>query len=82
MAKSKKSKWVLGLTGTALSAFVISQIGPNQADNSLQLIEPAAAKTMSKQEKEYVQLDWSNYEINGTPGWEGSGQSDRQTRRT
>ncbi|CAH2714199.1 hypothetical protein BACCIP111895_01360 [Neobacillus rhizosphaerae] len=82
LAKSKKAKWTIGLTGTALSAFVISQIGGNQPSQSLQNSEIVITKSMSKQEKEFVQLDWSNYEINGVVVSGGVEQSDRQSRRS
>lgn len=79
MVNSKKSKWIMGLTGTALSAFVIGQIGGNQPNQSY---EKEVTNTMSKQEKEFLQLDWSNYEINGVVVSGGGEQSDRQSRRS
>jgi hypothetical protein len=83
MAKSKKSKWLIGVTGTALSAFVISQVGTNQQGQNLTSDQSIITNSMSKEEKDYVQLDWSNYSINGdnvvTKGVE---QSDRQTSRS
>jgi hypothetical protein len=87
MAKSNKSKWVIGFTGAALSAFVLTQVngsgGQNQGVTAQEKISTAG---MSKQEKELVQLDWSNYSINGTtvsdPGTGGAISSDRQTRRS
>lgn len=80
MAKSNKSKWIIGVTGTAFSAFVISQIGVDQM--GIQNDQTVITKSMSDQEKEYVQLDWSNYVINGVTAFEGVGQSDRQTSRS
>ncbi|MBL4953412.1 hypothetical protein JK635_14485 [Neobacillus sp. YIM B02564] len=83
MAKSKKGKWIIGLTGTALSAFVISQVGADQMNNNNQnTTTPTAVQSMSKQEKKLAQLDWSNYTINGAAVSGGIEQSDRQTRRT
>jgi hypothetical protein len=87
MAKSNKSKWVIGLTGAALSAFVLTQVnstsGQDQGGTAQEKISTAG---MSKQEKELVQLDWSNYSINGTvvsdPGTGRTLSSDRQTRRS
>jgi hypothetical protein len=83
MAKSKKSKWLIGVTGTALSAFVISQVGTNQQGQNLTSDQSIITNSMSKEEKDFVQLDWSNYSINGddvvTKGVE---QSDRQTSRS
>ena len=82
MAKSNRSKWVIGLTGTALSAFVISQVGANQANQGNTTMGTVVTKSMSKQEKEFVQLDWTNYSINGVSVSEGVVQSDRQSRRS
>lgn len=82
MAKSNKSKWMIGLTGTALSAFVISQVGANQVKTNLGTPESIAAESMSKQEKELIKLDWSNFDINGVQVSKGVEQRDRQTRRT
>ncbi|MEH6956013.1 hypothetical protein [Neobacillus drentensis] len=83
MAKSKKSKWLIGVTGTALSAFVISQVGTNQQGQNLTSDQSIITNSMSKEEKDFVQLDWSNYSIYGddvvTKGVE---QSDRQTSRS
>ncbi|WP_066313737.1 hypothetical protein [Bacillus sp. FJAT-29814] len=81
MANSKKSKWLIGLTGTALSAFVIGQVGGNQPNGETQSMISAPIDSMSKQEQEYVQLDWSNYEVNGVKVI-GVENRDRQTRRT
>jgi hypothetical protein len=88
MAKSTKAKWVIGLTGTALSAFVISQIGTNQQGdgNAAAQAKPVITETMSAEEKKLVQFDWSNYQINGATVAAtvtgGVVQSDRQTRRS
>jgi hypothetical protein len=87
MAKAIKSKWIIGLTGTALSAFVITQVGANQPNNGIKPAESIVTNSMSAKEKEIVQLDWSNYAINGVAanGVTTSGrveQSDRQTRRS
>lgn len=87
MAKSNKSKWIIGLSGAALSAFVISQVGAGQSqDPTVKDTIPSAS--MSKQEQELVQLDWTNYSINGAAVSGGSSEqqqqspSDRQTRRS
>ncbi|MBO0962037.1 hypothetical protein J1P26_20230 [Neobacillus sp. MM2021_6] len=82
MAKSQKPKWVIGLTGTALTAFVISQVGAHDQAQNSQPLETTITKSMSKQEKEFVQLDWSNYDINGIHFSKGVEQSDRKTRRS
>jgi hypothetical protein len=91
MAKSNKSKWIMGLSGAALSAFVIAQVGSGQNQGTTAEKNPAPAASMSKQEQELVQLDWSNYSINGTAVAGGTTvtqsqqpqqQSDRQTKRS
>lgn len=82
MAKSNKSKWIIGVTGTALSAFVITQISAGQTGQGIQNDQTVITESMSEQEKEYVQLDWSNYAINGVTATKGGVQSDRQTRRS
>jgi hypothetical protein len=87
MAKSNKSKWVIGLTGAALSAFVLTQVnGTSGQDQGVAAQEKTSTAGMSKQEKELVQLDWSNYSINGTAvsnsDTGGTLSSDRQTRRS
>ncbi|MCQ6280356.1 hypothetical protein [Bacillus sp. EB600] len=87
MVKSNKSKWIIGLTGAALSAFVITQVSStNGQDLGVTAQEKSQISGMSKQEKELVQLDWSNYSINGAsvsnPVTEGATSSDRQTRRS
>ncbi|WML60271.1 hypothetical protein [Neobacillus sp. PS2-9] len=82
MNKSNQSKWVLGITGTALSAFVISQISVNQPSQGLPNSETIIYKSMSNEEKEFAQLDWSNFSINGAVVSESVMQSDRNTRRS
>ncbi|WP_042454195.1 hypothetical protein [Neobacillus dielmonensis] len=89
MAKQNavKAKWMIGLTGTALSAFVIGQVGTGETSESqINQSKLEITKSMTKQEQEYVQLDWSNYDINGitVSNTESGGvkASDRQTRRS
>ncbi|AZU62905.1 hypothetical protein [Neobacillus mesonae] len=82
MAKSKKAKWLMGISGTALSAFVISQVGANQGSTPLDLPQTISADSVSKQEKALIKLDWTNYNINGAAPSKGVEQSDRQTRRS
>jgi hypothetical protein len=82
MAKSTKSKWIIGLSGTALSAFVIGQIGGNPVTPSTNPVGTVTTESMSNEEKKVVQLDWSNFEINGAAVNQGAVQNDRQTRRS
>lgn len=87
MNKSTKSKWIVGIAGTALSAFVLGQIGGNQhnldtPNNDSFNIEAKVYADMDDREKELAQLDWSNFTISdGNPGL-GESKSDRQTRRS
>ena len=81
MAKSKKSKWIIGLTGTAFSAFVIGQIGSNQSNEGFQP-NTLPLKSMSKEERKLAKLDWSNYSINGMETSLRGEKSDRRTRRS
>jgi len=87
MAKSNKSKWLIGLTGAALSAFVITQVsGAGGGDQEAVQQKKVPTASMSKQEKKLVQLDWSNYSINGVDVSESTSRSsiasDRQTSRS
>jgi hypothetical protein len=88
MAKSNKSKWIMGLSGAALSAFVITQVGAGQNQGTIAEKNQIPTASMSKQEQELVQLDWSNYSINGaavsggTTVSQSQPQSDRQTKRS
>lgn len=89
MAKSNTAKWIVGFTGAALSAFVISQVNDTGTQNQgTPSQKRSATGSMSKQEQKLVQLDWSNYSINGAtvsepnPGSSGITASDRQTSRS
>lgn len=88
MAKSNISKWIVGLTGATLSAFVLSQVNGAGNQNQETLTNKKISKdSISKQEQQLVQLDWSNYAINGAtvsdPNQEfGTTASDRQTSRS
>lgn len=89
MKISTKSKWVVGIAGTAFTAFVLSQVGGGGNEtkvesfntNSLQ-IDSKVYAAMDDQEKELVQLDWSDFTINEVNTGMGAGQSDRNTRRS
>ncbi|WP_071393224.1 hypothetical protein [Bacillus tuaregi] len=80
MKVNTKAKWIVGITGAAFSAFILSTLD-----------EPAPAKqgtlsaeindNMSEREKELVQLDWSDF----TPQISndgGNSENDRNTRRS
>lgn len=87
MKKSTKSKWVVGIAGTAFSAFVLSQIGAaevnvgtNNAD-SLK-VDSKVYEAMTDKEKELVKLDWTDFEISDVNQESGASYGDRQTRRS
>lgn len=83
MGNANKSKWIIGLTGTAFSAFVISQVGANQQEQTPTASQDKISmQSMSLEEKELYQLDWTNYSINLNETIRGGVQSDRQTKRS
>ncbi|WP_041580330.1 hypothetical protein [Bacillus sp. 1NLA3E] len=87
MKKTTKSKWIVGLAGTAFSAFVLGQIGSGDANNGTKNgnafnVESKVYASMNDKEKELVKLDWSDFTISdGTQGT-GAVQSDRQSSRS
>lgn len=87
MKKSTKSKWVVGIAGTAFSAFVLSQIGTTEANvgtnnsNSLK-VDSKVYAAMNDKEKELVKLDWTDFEISDVNQESGASYGDRQTRRS
>lgn len=88
MKNSTKSKWIVGIAGTAFTAFVLSQLGGGNEANiesvntgSLK-IDSKVYASMNDKEKELVQLDWSNFTISEGYQGMGVGQSDRNTRRS
>ncbi len=87
MKKSTKSKWVVGIAGTAFSAFVLSQIGTTEANvgtNNLDSlkVDSKVYAAMNDKEKELVKLDWSDFEISDVNQESGARNGDRQTRRS
>lgn len=89
MKNTTKSKWIVGVAGTAFTAFVLSQLGDvgNEAKidsvntNSLK-IDSKVYASMDDREKELVELDWSDFTISEVNPGMGAGQSDRNTRRS
>ena len=73
MRPDKKAKWIVGITGTALSAFILSQLDMNptsEADtqSSQQLgyqTEDSAEDTvgLSDREIELATKDWTNFTV-------------------
>ncbi|ACA42001.1 hypothetical protein ACE1MS_21595 [Lysinibacillus sp. fkY74-1] len=84
MKDPKKAKWILGASGVMLSAVLLTQINTSiQAktnhSNDLQ-ITAQQEKDMTEKEKELVQLDWTNFEVQAAN--QISKKSDRKTKRT
>lgn len=71
MKPNKKAKWIVGITGTALSAFILSQMDANPNSNN-QTNQPVAYQTdvssekpngLSNREQELANKDWSNFTV-------------------
>lgn len=80
-----KAKWVVGVTGTIFSAFVLTQFaaGGSDTNGSQDQLDTVQAANMSEEEKKLAQLDWSNYTTSAFNYSESNQmQSDRQTRRS
>jgi hypothetical protein len=84
MRANTKAKWIIGITGTAFSAFIISQLDqPKSSDTETFAYTLAAEITdsMSEREKELVQLNWSDFTIQVANG-EVKSPANRTTRKT
>lgn len=88
LKNTTKSKWIVGVAGTAFTAFVLSQLGgggeakiDSVNTNSLK-IDSKVYASMDNREKELVELDWSDFTISEVNPGMGAGQSDRNTRRS
>lgn len=77
MKSSNKAKWIVGISGIAFSAFVIGQLETTSDSNSASV---EINETMTEREKELLQLDWSDFSIQGQS--EGVADSDRTSRRS
>ena len=90
MKDPKKAKWLIGASGAILSALLLTQMNnepqaETNTDNTTALNEFSASeqKNMNKREKELVQLDWTNFEVQAvTPQQQMPVQSDRRTSRS
>jgi len=79
-----KAKWIVGLTGTAFSAFIISQLDQplsTDTETNANLLTAEITDSMSDREKELVQLDWSDFSMQTNKNGENS-INDRTSRRT
>ena len=84
MKANTKAKWIVGLTGTAFSAFMISQLDQpisTDTETNANLVATEITDSMSNREKELVQLDWSDFSVQENNGEERS-VNDRTSRRT
>lgn len=72
MKPGKKAKWIIGIAGTAFSAFVLDQLNDTPVDYSVNNANVGMATevndSMSEREKELVQLDWSNFTLDQNQG--------------
>lgn len=84
MKDPKKAKWILGVSGVMISAVLLTQMNnATQAEitssNDFQ-ITAKQEENMTKEEKELVQLDWTNFDMEVVN--RVSVKSDRKTKRT
>lgn len=80
MKPNNKAKWIIGITGTAFSAYVLGQLDDTPMDNSHKENIAMATEvydSMSEREKELVSLDWSNFTLQ-----QGEEKSAYTTRRS
>lgn len=73
MKPNKQAKWIVGITGTALSAFILSQLNTNtNATSNNQTSQQVSYQTevptvkqkeLSNREKELAKKDWSNFSV-------------------
>ncbi|MFE6167793.1 hypothetical protein ACFVP8_07905 [Viridibacillus arvi] len=84
MKDQKKSKWILGTSGVVLSALLLTQmkdITQTEANDTTSYnFTTEQENQMTKKEKEFVKLDWTNFEIQAVE--QSLVQSDRKTRRS
>ncbi|MHC0039632.1 hypothetical protein [Pseudoneobacillus sp. C159] len=84
MKANTKAKWIVGITGTAFSAFMISQLdqpASTEQGANADLFVAGKGVLMSKREKDLAQLDWSDFSIQADNVQKKSA-NDRTTRRT
>lgn len=81
MKNNNKAKWIIGITGTAFSAFVLGQINDVPTNTTGDTPTMELTDSMSKEEKKLAKLDWNNFTIEQNIP-EGNYSNDRTTRRT
>lgn len=86
MQGNKKAKWIVGITGAAFSAFMLSQLDNSNNENQGQTNEQVSGveinDTMSEREKELVMLDWSDFSVQESNVQNNNTINDRTTRRS
>lgn len=89
MNDQKKAKWILGTSGVALSALLLTQFSGVTESNSSTLnnnqFTEEQENNMTEREKELVNLDWTNFDVvsvDQQQQQQTSFQSDRQSRRS
>lgn len=94
MKPNKKAKWIVGITGTTLSAFILSQMGttPNvNLENNQPVAYESEASTEtsveSDREQELANKDWTNFSVASNteepPTYQATEPStDRNTKRS
>lgn len=84
MKDPKKAKWLLGTSGVMLSSVLLAQMNnATQAETTNSNVFQITAEqeeSMTKKEKELVQLDWTNFEMEVVN--QALIKSERKTRRT
>lgn len=86
MKPNKQAKWIVGITGTALSAFILSQLNTNATSNnqtpqqvSYQNEAPTVNQEgLSNREKELAKKDWSNFSVESSTQTQTTDQSTAQ----
>lgn len=71
MKPNKKAKWIVGITGTTLSAFILSQLDAypnsnNQTNQPVAYQPEVSAETTNvstEREQELAKKDWSNFTV-------------------
>ncbi|MFB6469471.1 hypothetical protein ACE38V_22310 [Cytobacillus sp. Hz8] len=81
MKPKTKAKWIIGVTGTAFSAFILGQLNDSTPTNAESTTKVEITDSMSAKEKDLAKLDWSNFATSQTAA-EGVNNNDRNTRRT
>lgn len=81
MKASTKAKWIVGITSTAFSAFIISNLDQPVTNPNSNIFATEITDSMSAEEKELIQLDWTDFSLQEINGKERA-TYDRTSRRT